>query len=81
MDQDVFTDKRLAKFMNDNFVSYKVNAEKGNGVNLAVVYEIYAYPTLLFMDEKGKVLEQKVGAAYQTEMMEMAQRALAAKGN
>lgn len=80
MDQDVFTDKNVAKFLNDNFLSYKVNGEKGNGPNLAFVYQVQAYPTLLFMDAKGVVIEKKVGAAYQTELMEMGRRALNSQG-
>lgn len=76
MDEDVFPDKRLGEFMNENFVSYKVNAEKGNGVNLATLYSINAYPTLLFLDSKGNVLEKKIGAAYQREMFSLGEAAL-----
>ncbi|MFK7808326.1 MAG: thioredoxin family protein [Saprospiraceae bacterium] len=81
MDQDVFPDRNIGTFFKKNFLSYKVNAEKGNGVNLAVVYNVSAYPTLLFLNEKGRVLESKQGAAYQTELMAMANRALANRGN
>ncbi len=76
MDEEVFPDKKLAKFLNENFISYKVDAEKGNGVNLAVVYQIQAYPTLLFMDANGSVLKKKVGAAFQTELMQMGRDAM-----
>ena len=76
MDKDVFPDKTIGKFFKKHFISYKVDAEKGNGVNLAVVFEVSVYPTLLFLNEKGRVLESKQGAAYHTELMEMANRAL-----
>ena len=76
MDQDVFTDRQVKNFFDDNFISYKVNAEKGNGVNLATVFEIRAYPTLLFLNEKGQVVEKKEGALYPTGLLEMAQRAI-----
>jgi len=76
MDQDVFPDRRLGDFMNDNFVSYKVNAEQGNGVNLATLYNVEGYPTLLFLDSKGNILERKLGAAYQREMFELGEAAL-----
>ena len=78
MDQDVFPDRRLGEFMNENFVSYKVNAEQGNGVNLAAIYNIEGYPTLLFLDAKGNVLERKLGAAYQREMYSLGESALSA---
>lgn len=76
MDQDVFTDKKVKDFFDDNFISYKVNAEKGNGVNLATVFEVRAYPTLLFLNEKGQVVEKKEGALYPTGLLEMARRAI-----
>ncbi|MEL6863921.1 MAG: thioredoxin family protein [Bacteroidota bacterium] len=80
MDEEVFNDKEIAKFLNDNFLSYKVDAERGNGPNLAVVFNVNTYPTLLFLDAKGRVLEKKVGAAFQTELREMGQRALSQGG-
>ena len=53
MDEYIFTDKNLADYYNKNFLSYKVDCEKGNGVNLASIYGINNYPTLLYLDEKG----------------------------
>ncbi len=76
MDKDVFSDKAIGDFFSENFISYKVDAEKGNGINLAVVYQVSAYPTLFFLDEKGRILESKQGAAYHTELMQMARRAI-----
>ena len=75
MDEDVFTDEEFATYMNDNFINFKVDAEKGNGANLAMLYQIAAFPTLLFLDQEGNVLVQKVGAAYQTELRKMGDEA------
>ena len=80
MEEDVFSDKEIGAFMNKNFINLKVNAEKGNGPNLKTIYNIYAYPTLLFLDQKGTVLEEKVGAAYHTELRNLADKALATQG-
>lgn len=77
MDEDVFPDRRLGDFMNDNFINYKVNAEKGNGVNLATLYGVEGFPTLLFLDQKGNVLERKLGATYQREMFALGEAAMA----
>lgn len=77
MDEDVFSDREIGNFMNDHFISYKVDAERGNGPNLQQLFGVYAYPTLLFMDSNGKVVERKEGAAYHTELKAMASRALA----
>ena len=78
MDEDVFPDRRLGEFMSENFISYKVNAEKDNGVNLATLYNVKGYPTLLFLDQKGNVLERKLGAAYQREMYALGEAAMSA---
>jgi len=77
MNEEVFTDKRLGKFYNENFVSYKVNAEKESGPIIAELYKVAGYPTLLFLDHKGKVLLKKNGVAYSREMYELAEEALA----
>ncbi len=76
MDKDVFTDQRIADELNENFISYKVNGEKGNGPNLMGLLEVYAYPTLLFLDDQGRVLVRKEGAAYHTELRRLMQEAL-----
>lgn len=78
MDEDVFPDKGISQLFNDNFVSYKVDAEKGNGPNLALLYQINVYPTLLFLDKDGKVLVRKEGAAYHSELRTLAEEAMAA---
>ena len=77
MDEDVFTDRELGRYMNERFVSLKVNAEEGNGVNLASLYNVQAYPTLVFLDTNGRVVVQKQGAAYQRELRELGDRAVA----
>ena len=76
MDEEVFTHQPTADFLNANFLSYKVNGEKGTGPNLVVVYQVTAYPTLMVMDANGKVLESKQGAVFHSELKEMGQRAL-----
>ena len=77
MDEDVFTDRGISQLMNDNFVNYKVDAEKGNGPNLALLYQVNVFPTLLFLDKNGRVLVRKEGAAYPTELRDLAEEALA----
>ena len=79
MDEDVFTDRHFGDYMNANFVSIKVNAETGNGPNLAALYGVQAYPTLVFVDTNGRTLEKKEGAAYQTELRRLGDAALAAR--
>ena len=78
MDEDVFTDPRVCQHFNDNFINYKVNAEVGNGVNLRVVFEVGVYPTLIFVDARGRELVRREGAAYSTDLLNLAAEAQAA---
>ncbi len=77
MDEEVFTDPNVIKLLNNEFISFKVDAEKGNGTNLAFLFQTQVYPTLLFLDQKGNVIERSNGSLSQTGLIEMANRALA----
>ncbi len=77
MDEDVFTDEEFGDYMNDNFINYKIDAEKGGGPDLALIYQVMVFPTLLFLDSEGNVLVRKDGAAYQTELRNLASKAQA----
>jgi len=72
MEEDVFTNEGTADVINADYISYKVDAEKDNGPDLAAIYQVKSYPTLLFLDPKGRVLERKEGAAYHRELLELA---------
>lgn len=80
MDEEVFTDKNVIKILNDNFISFKVDAEKGNGSNLAFLFNAQVYPTLLFIDQSGKVIERSDGSLSQSQLINMANRVLNSQG-
>lgn len=61
MSKTTFKDEKVGKFANDHFVAYKLNAEKGEGVQLSEKYEVQAYPTIMFFDEDGKKIGEAVG--------------------
>lgn len=77
MERDVFTNKTTANAINKDFISYKVDAEKSNGLNVAFQYNVSKYPTILFLDAQGNVLEREEGAVYHTKLLSMADSALA----
>ncbi|MBR9922750.1 MAG: DUF255 domain-containing protein [Bacteroidetes bacterium] len=76
MDEEVFPNKEIGNFMNKHFINMKVDAEKGNGVNLAAIYEVKVFPTLLFLSPDGRVLQRKEGAAFHKELMQLGENAL-----
>lgn len=64
MDRQVFTQPEVGEMFNKNFVNAKIDMEKGEGPKLRSTFGVTAYPTLLFVNENGKVLHKVVG--YQT---------------
>lgn len=80
MDEYVFTDPDTKKFMDENFINYKVDAEKGNGQTVATMYGASTYPTLVFLDKDGRVLARRQGATTITELRSLAEEAIIAKG-
>ena len=58
-----FTNDTIAEFYNKNFISLKMDMEKGDGKEMAKSYNVRAYPTLLFLDAEGNLVHRKVGAS------------------
>lgn len=75
MEDDVFTHEPTAQIINADFVSYKINAEKDHGRLLASKYNVSSYPTLIFLDSDGNILERKDGIAYHSELLRLAESA------
>ncbi|HHH53981.1 MAG TPA: DUF255 domain-containing protein [Bacteroidetes bacterium] len=76
MEDEVYTYQPLYEFMNENFVSYRLDIEKENGPNIAFLYNVKSLPTILFLDTKGRTLVKKVGSVDITTFMNLAKKAL-----
>ena len=76
MSRNVFTDDYVGEFFNKNFIALKMDMEKGEGLALARKYGVRAYPTLYFLDETGKVVDQKVGATDSKGLLSLARNAM-----
>lgn len=61
--RDVFPDKDLGEYMNQNFINIKLDGEKDEGGALMRKYELNSYPTMLFLNEEGEYMDKLVGAA------------------
>lgn len=53
MAREVFPQKLLGDYMNNAFVSVKIDMEKGEGVDLVKRWDINAYPTFMVLDAEG----------------------------
>lgn len=61
MDRKTFGDKKVAEYVEAHYVAYKLDAEAGEGPELARKYEITGYPTVILFDHEGNVLVKLVG--------------------
>lgn len=61
MTAQTFPDKALGEYFNENFINLKIDMEKGEGTNFASKYGVFSYPTLLFIDANGKIVQREIG--------------------
>jgi thiol:disulfide interchange protein len=61
MDLETFPDTSLGSFVNQHFVSFKVNTDHASGKALAKQFKVKAYPTILILDEKQRIVRRLVG--------------------
>lgn len=76
MDREVFQDKQIGDFFNENFINFKVNGDRGSGRELANLYDVKGYPTVVFIDPKGVVLSRQVGLIFQEQLMSLAEQSI-----
>jgi thiol-disulfide isomerase/thioredoxin len=72
MDKNVFVNDAVAEYFNTNFVNYKLDMEKGEGIEMAKKYEVQAYPSFLFLAADGSVMHRTVGARPAEMFMDVA---------
>jgi len=61
MTKQVFTSKKVGKFFNDKFINVKMDMEKPQGKTLGSSYNVFVYPTLLFVDAYGSLVHRVAG--------------------
>lgn len=82
MDAEVFSKKAIGDFYNEKFINFKIDAEVGEGVELAKRYEVKGYPTYVFADVEGTPLIEAgshIGRSDVKGMLTYAKEALGAK--
>ncbi|RZM22284.1 MAG: thioredoxin family protein [Pedobacter sp.] len=56
MEQEVFPLAEVGKVYNASFVNYRLNAELGEGIELAKRFAVRSYPAYLFLDTSGTLV-------------------------
>lgn len=75
MASTVFTEDKVGEYFNANFVNLKIDMEKPENTEFASKYPVSAYPTLMFLDSTGKVIQKAVGAKDVTGLLDFANKA------
>lgn len=76
MAKNVFTKDEVGNFFNENFINLKLDMETKDGKTFDSKYPVSAYPTLLFLDGKGKIVKKVVGGQQVETLLAHARDAL-----
>jgi len=61
LDKKVYTVAEVADFANANQVNWKIDAEKGEGIELAKKFGVSGFPTVLYVNADGDEIDRIVG--------------------
>ncbi len=82
MDQTTFASSKVSTYFNSAFLSLKANAEdQSTGSFIAKRYDVSVYPTLLFVDNHGRLITSASGMQTEVELLQLAQQAQSLLGN
>ncbi len=76
LEKDAFETELAASYFNKNLVNKKVNAEKGEGIELAQQHSVRAYPTMIFLRPNGQEISRHVGMTTASNLVSMAKKAV-----
>ena len=71
MSKNVFTNDAVADFYNFSFINAKIDMEKGEGIELAKLYDVKCYPNLLFIDGDGNLVHRVAGSMSTKEFINL----------
>lgn len=77
MAANLFPTTEAGNLYNKHFINYKIDAEKGEGLEVAAKYKIQGYPTNLFLRPDGSVVYTVMGAGDLPWFLENANVAIA----
>lgn len=71
-----FTNKKVGDYFNEHFINTSFDGEVDEGVKLANRFQLQGYPTLILIDENGKLLMYEMGYQTPHQLLSMVQHAL-----
>lgn len=76
MSTQVFPREDVGEFFNENFVNLKMDMERGPGKEFGRLFPVSSYPTLLFIDPQGQLVQRVIGAQDPKNLIQQGQAAL-----
>lgn len=78
MAKQAFPDAKVGEKFNANFINYQIDAEKGEGIEIAKKYAVAAYPTSLYVAANGNLIYRAIGYGGIPGMLSEADNAITA---
>ena len=72
----VFNNDTVAKFYNEHFICFAQDMEKGDGLNLKKQFNVFAYPTYMFLDKDGNPIHRSMGSMTMDMFMNLGRAAV-----
>jgi thioredoxin-related protein len=60
-DKFVFSKPEIKTFIQEKFIALSIDAEKGEGINLSIKYEVLSYPQIIITQPDGKEIDRITG--------------------
>jgi thioredoxin-related protein len=76
LDKNTFSNAKVGEIMNKNFVSVKIDMEKGYGINLCMKYRVNGFPTALVFNPEGQLVYRIMGYAEPAQYLDLINKAL-----
>ncbi len=76
MAREVFTQDKVGKMFNDNFINLKIDMEEPGGLEFGKTYRVSAYPTLFFIKSDGEVINKITGARSADALIDLGRKAI-----
>lgn len=77
MSAATFTDPEVGKYFNEHFINYKLDMEKGEGIEFARTYRVNQYPTFLFLKPDASLHNRLIGYMQPQEFLQATSPVLA----
>lgn len=69
MDEQVYTDPEVATYMNDQFISIRLDGESEYGKKFATEHELQGYPSMFIFSPAGELISRIIGFTEADELL------------